>query len=166
MNAAAPFGAVVSAAAVGLYDHSIVLCGGLSNGSYSNQVWLSESLGQTWTAQQTAPWSARAAHSLAVDGDDLIYLIGGWAGSATPAPLDAWVSNTKGASWFALQLSTAASSFSVPSSVLYGCSFIRQQSSGVKQLVLYSGQDASGAAVESSRATSLWSDCHQHPAPR
>ena len=149
MNANAPFSAVVSAAAVGLYDHSIVLCGGQSNGSYLNEVWLSEDVGRTWTLQQSsAPWSARYAHSLAVDGDDIIYLVGGSAGSATPAPLDVWLSNTKGASWSPLQLSTASSSVSVPSSVLYGCSFVRElQSAGVRQLVLYSGEDATGAAV-------------------
>ena len=148
VNANAPFGAVQGAAVVGTYDHSVVLCGGELNGSYSNAVWLSQSLGRTWTLQAAnAPWSARSAHSLTVDSADYIYLVGGAAGSTSASPLEVWLSNSNGASWYSLQLSTASSSIALPSSVLYGCALVRQLTSSVRQLVVYSGNDATGAFV-------------------
>ena len=145
----APFGAVQSAAMVGLYDHSILLCGGQRNSTLINECWLSQSLGQTWTLQPSAPWSPRSGHSLAVDGDDLVYLVGGLTSlsSTASAPLEVWVSNSYGAGWSALQLSTASSSVALAPSVVYGCSFIRQLAGGVRQLLIYSGSDASGAPI-------------------
>ena len=138
-TASPPFGSLVAAAAVGLYDHSLVLTGGIGSSGYSNAVWLSLDLGVTWSAQPAAPFSPRAYHASAVDSADIVYVIAGYSNSSSVG-LDVWLSNTKGASWHSLAVSSPSSSFT---SLLNACAFVRAAVSG-PQLLLYGGQGSTG----------------------
>ena len=123
-------GALQASALVGLYDRTLVLTGGLRNGTVVADVWTSSDLGQTWQLQPGTV-GARAYHAMAVDADDIVYVIGG------QTALNAYVSNTKGASWVAVAVAT--------SDLLYACAYVRQVNA-VKQLILYGGQNSAGQA--------------------
>ena len=136
-SATPPFGTVSAAALIGLYDHTLVLTGGLRSGAAISDVWTSSDVGVTWTQQPTPAFGARAHHSMAVDADDLAYVLGG-AGAGVSG-LDVYVSNSKGAQWLSLSAASSATA------LLNACAFVRAASTG-KQLVLYGGDDGQGNA--------------------
>ena len=140
-QAAAPaFGALSASALVGLYDHTLVLTGGVRNGSAVAETWQSSDVGLTWQALPTPAFGARASHSITVDADDILYVIGGSGAGVSGTSLDVYASNTKGSAWTALSVASTGTG------LLNACAFVRAVGVGGKVLVLYGGQDASGKA--------------------
>lgn len=104
MNASSGWSEREGLATVVLPDGSIVLMGGSSKGSSTNDTWKSSDKGATWTRVNASPgWMTRYGHTSVILPDGSIVLMGGYA---KPAALgsgyymnDTWRSADGGLTW-------------------------------------------------------------------
>jgi PGF-pre-PGF domain-containing protein len=126
-----------------LPDGSIVVMGGISDGSnVLNDTWRSTDNGTTWTLMNASSgWEARKAHSTVVLSDGSIVLMGGLEGSNELS--DTWRSTDNGATWMLMNASSGWSGRYWHSSVVLPDDSI----------VLMGGQDDSSKLNDTWRST-------------
>ena len=105
VNASAGWSPRIAHTSVAMPDGSIVLMGGIENGSIvKNDTWLSDNGGVTWIRMNgSAGWSARYGHNSVVMPDGSIVLMGGYDGVRKN---DTWRSTDKGATWSLINASS------------------------------------------------------------